>query len=345
MCTGIRLVAQNGAVCYGRTLEFAKNLESDIVFIPRRYSFAGMVPSGKAEGLQWKSKYAVVGANAANFIEIADGVNECGLAGGLFYFSEYARYQDISMDEFSRTIAPWQLITWILTQFSTLDEIKAALHHIRVSNTIFQPWGFVIPLHAIVHDVKGQSLVIEYVQGKLTTYDNPLGIITNAPSFDWHITNMSNYVNLTPFNRVRSDLFNSEVKPFSQGSGMLGLPGDFTSPSRFVRAAAFSRTVIDTTNENETRDTAFHILNLFNIPRGTIRQTEDQQVYYDYTQWTSVTDLANKHYYFTTYDNRQIRMVDLAKMDLNANEHLLIPMQSEQSILNVSPNDTRNTAC
>jgi len=318
MCTGIRLIAQNGAVIHARTLEFAKNIESKIVILPRNYQLQGTGPAGKADGLSWKSKYAAMGANACGLPVIIDGVNEAGLAGGLFYFPEYAQYQDANQEQIKQTIAPWELLTWILTNFATIDEVKNNLPQIKVTNTIFGPWEIVPPVHATIHDMSGKSLVIEYLKGNLVMTDNPIGVFTNAPSFDWHLTNLRNYINITAQNVSKIELSKTKLTPLGQGSGMLGLPGDFTSPSRFIRAVAFSQSVVNLDDEQKTLDAAFHILNLFDIPYGVVREKINNDIHYEYTQWTSAADLKNKKYYIHTYDDRNIKEFDLSQNDLNS---------------------------
>lgn len=327
MCTGIRLNAHNGAVVFARTLEFAQDIESSIILIPRNFTFQGTTPSGEPRGLRWQSKYAVVGANAASQIGVIDGVNEKGLAGGLFYFTDYAQYQEVPKEQAQNSIASWELLTLILTSCSRVDEVKKLVSSIYVSSAVFQGWGITPPLHAIVHDAQGNSVVIEYVQGKLMLYDNPLGVFTNAPPFDWHITNLNNYVNLGVFNVNEKQLNVFNLKATSQGSGMLGLPGDFSSASRFVRAVAYSQSVIDIKNEEDARNNAFHILNLFDIPRGSVRQMENGQVAYDYTQWTSASDLRNKKYYYRTYEDQQIRGVDLMQLQIDGSQVIIMPMK------------------
>jgi len=328
MCTGIRLIADNGAVIYARTLEFGQPMKSDILVIPRNYSFVGTAPSGKPEGLLWKSRYAVVGANALGLRHILDGVNEAGLAGGLFYFPDFAQYQDVALNEYKNSLAPWELMTWLMTNYSTIDEVKKAITTIKVGNTNFKAWGFVPPVHAIVHDARGKSLVIEYVKGNLDVYDNPLGVVTNSPTFEWHTINLDNYVTLKAVNSSALILRNGvEIIPLGQGSGMLGLPGDFTPPSRFVRAVAFSQSVKIGVHEGDALSAAFHLLNLFNIPIGVVRHREKGKEFYDYTQWTSASDLRNKRYYFHTYESPQIQSVDLMNFDLDAHEPVFISME------------------
>jgi len=334
MCTGIRLIAEDKSVIFGRTLEFGKDLESNIIMIPRNYEFQGTGPARKPDGLKWKSKYAAVGANAMGITQIIDGVNEAGLAGGLFYFPGYAQYQDVSGAQTSNSIASWELMTWILTNFADVNEVKNKLPEIFVSKVVFGPWNMVLPVHAVIHDSSGNSLVIEYLNGNLVMTNNPIGVFTNAPTFDWHLTNLNNYVGLSPVNIESPKIKNLDLAPLGQGSGWIGLPGDLTSPSRFIRAVAFSQSVIGLKTENEARDCAFHILNLFDIPLGIVRQKESSSniTQYEYTEWTSVSDLKNKRYYFCTYGNRNLRMIDLMKLNLDSKEPVIFEMQSKEKI-------------
>lgn len=325
MCTGIRLISKNGAVVYARTLEFAQDINSSIIFIPRGLSFTGTTPQKNRPGLQWKSRYAALGANAAGELGIIDGVNQVGLAGGLFYLPDYAEYQEVPDNKFDQTIAPWQLITWILTSCGSIDEVKKNLPTITVANVIFDQWGIIPPIHAIVHDPQGNSLVIEYIKGQLQLHDNHLGVITNAPNFEWHITNLKNYLNMSPHNAQPLTLDAIKLTPLGQGSGMLGLPGDFTPPSRFVRAVFYSANVLEIKNAQESCFTAFHLLDLFDIPLGVvIEDSEDDSQKYECTQWTSVVDLQNKRYHFHTYRNRVMRMVDLMEFDGESEQAIVV---------------------
>ncbi len=334
MCTGVRLIAENGAVVYGRTLEFGQSTESDIIIIPRNYAFVGTAPSGKPEGLQWKSRYAVVGANALGVIGVIDGVNEKGLAGGLFYFPGYAEYQIVAPDQSKNSLASWELLTWILTTCATVDEVRAALPAIKVGKAILPQWGAEIPVHAVVHDSAGNSLVIEYLKGKLHMHDNPLGVITNSPSFDWHMTNLKNYVHLSALNTEKIDLGQLEITQTGQGSGLLGLPGDFTPPARFVRAAFLSHLAVKPKTELEARKLLFHLLDLFDIPLGAVREETKTGLLSDCTLWTSGADITNKKYYWHTYENRNLQMVDLLQHDLDAHKPVIIKMDQKEVIQN-----------
>jgi choloylglycine hydrolase len=330
-CTGIRIVAQDGSVVYARTLEFGSDLKSQVLFVPRQYEFAGTTASGKP-GLTWNGKFAAVGLNAYGFNLLIDGVNEHGLAAGGFYMPGYADYQQINPEEESQAIAPWELITWILTNFTNVDEVRAALPGIKVAAAPLAGREGVPPLHFVAHDESGKSLVIEYVDGKLFTYDNPIGVITNSPTFDWHTTNLRNYINLSATNVPAIELSGVKLSQFGQGSGLKGLPGDFTPPSRFVRAVALSQDAFPGERVEDAVRTAFHILDSFDIPRGVVRPAEGENAPYECTQWTSASNLKERTYYFHTYDNRRIRSVVLANFPLDHQAPITIPLDDTSAI-------------
>ncbi len=338
-CTGIRLIAQDGTVVHARTLEFAIDVHSNILMIPRGYARTGTTPDGKP-GLSWKTKYASVGANGVGLPILLDGLNEKGLAVGTFYFPTSAGYMPYAAADASHTLAQWELGSWILENFATVEEARAGLAKVVVPGVVLKAWGFAPETHYIVHDASGASIVIEYVGGKLTIHDDPLGVITNSPAFDWHMTNLRNYVNFSLSNAAPVKLGSITLKPTGQGSGMLGLPGDFTPPSRFVRAVAFSQSVMPSPTGPDAVLEAFHILNNFDIPKGAAREHEKDEhgnVLADYTLWTSASDLGSKSYYFRTYENSQIRRVDLMKMDLDGKSIVTIPMKGDEVIQSVTP--------
>ena len=338
-CTGIRLVAADGTVVYARTLEFAVDIHSEVITVPRGYARIGSTPDGK-EGLKWKVKYASIGANGLGMPFIFDGLNEKGLAIGLFYFPTTAGYMPYSAGDAGKTIAPWEMGSWILDNFATVEEVKANASKIVVAEVVFKDWGFAPPVHFVVHDASGKSIVIEYVGGKLNVHENPLGVMTNSPTFDWHMTNLRNYVNFSLTNVPPVQLGPVKLVPFGQGSGMLGLPGDFTPPSRFVRAVAFSQSLLPSKTGIDAVLQAFHVLNNFDLPKGALREHEKDDhgnILADYTVWTSANDLKAKRFYFRTYQNSQIRMVDLTKMNLDAKDITKVSMQGDEVIKSLTP--------
>ncbi len=338
-CTGIRLTAEDGTVVYARTLEFSLNLDSNVIMVPRGYARTGTTPQGE-NGLKWTSKYASLGANGVGMPVVFDGVNEKGLAVGLFYFPTTAGYMKYHAAEASKTIAPWEVGSWILENFATVEEVKQNIGRIAVAEVVFKGWGFVPPTHYVVHDASGKSIVIEYIEGILHVHDNVLGVMTNSPAFDWHMTNLRNYVNFSLVNVPPVKVGSITLTGLGQGTGMLGMPGDFTPPSRFVRAVAYSTSVLPSKTGEEAVLQAFHILNNFDIPKGTAREEQKDahgNVIADYTIWTSASDLKARRYYFRTHENSQIRSVDLMKLPLDAKSITTFSMKGPEVIKSLNP--------
>lgn len=316
-CTGIKLTAKDGSIVHGRTFEFGIDVDTSIVYIPQGIPFVGATPNG--EGLKYQVKYASVGTIAADRMAVLDGINEKGLSVGTFYFPGFAGYATIDASNQSKALSPVEFPNWLVTQFATIDEVKAGLSGVVIAPTVTKEWGPTpAPFHYIVYDKSGKSLVIEPVNGKLLTYDNPLGVFTNSPEFPWHLTNLRNYINLTPNNPKPLKIDGMEFASFGQGGGMVGLPGDFTPPSRFVRAAIFSITAIPSETANESIFQAFHLLNQFDIPVGIAREKVGDVVYSDYTLVTCARDPQSLRYYYRTYNDQTIRVVDLTKFDPNS---------------------------
>jgi choloylglycine hydrolase len=334
-CTGIRLKPKDGSVIFARTLEFADDLLSNVIVIPQEKDYVGTAP-GDRHGISWKSKYGVVGTNAFDIPCIIDGLNEKGLAVGLFYFPGYAKYQVVKDTDFNKALAPWELGVYLLCNCANVKEAVEAANSVKVGDSIQKNMGFVPPAHYILNDASGKCVVLEYVGGELKVHENPLGVMTNSPTFEWHLTNLRNYVNLTVTNVPPVDVSGIKIPGFGQGSGMLGLPGDFTPPSRFIRAVAFSQSALPVATANEGVLQAFHILNQFDIPKGAARGVEGGKEVADYTLWTGASDMMNLRYYFRTFENSRIRMIDLKKVNFNTKDIKTIPMTGKEIIEDVS---------
>jgi len=338
-CTGIQLKASDGSVIHARTLEFGTDLDSVLMAFPRGFERTGTTPDGKP-GMKWQAKYASVGMNGAGLPILFDGLNEKGLAAGMFYFPTSAGYMDYSDALAGQTIAQWEVASWMLDNFASVAEVKAAIGSIVVPAVVFSSWGFAPEAHYVVRDATGASVVIEYVGGRLNVWDAPLGVITNSPTYDWHMTNLRNYVNFSMTNHDPVKLGPVTLQPTGMGSGMLGMPGDFTPPSRFVRAVAFTQSVLPQASGYDTVLQAFHVLNNFDIPKGSARDGEKDangNVQADYTLWTSAADTKALRYYFRTYENSQIRVVDLMSLDLDGKAPLQISITGDEVVKSVNP--------
>lgn len=314
-CTGLRIMPEDGNAIHGRTLEFGVEVKTSIACIPRGYTFQGETANGK--GLEYVSKYAAIGAYCFNVVALMDGTNEEGLSIGTFYFPGFASYTPTTAENQNKSLSPIDFPNWILTQFKTLDEVKQGISEVVISPTVFKQWGNIVPpFHYIVYDKSGKSIVIEPVDGKLAVYDNPLGVLTNSPDFEWHMTNLRNFINLSPKNAAPITWEGATFAPFGQGSGMVGLPGDFTPPSRFVRAAIFSATATPVKTGDAGVFKVFHLLNQFDIPVGVVREvSSDGVVHTDSTIATVVRHPQKLKYYFRTYNDQTIRSVDLTQFD------------------------------
>jgi choloylglycine hydrolase len=326
-CTSFLIrTADDGAV-YGRTMEFAFELESHAMVIPRAHKLSSTGPDGKP-AMSWTGKYAAVGLNALGITALVDGMNEKGLAGGLLYFPGYAEYTDPAKVDPANSLAPWDFLTWVLTNYATVAEVKAAITDIAVIEVVQETLKIAPPLHYTLHDATGASLVIEPIDGKLKVYDNPLGVMTNAPSFDWHMTNLSNYVTISNVNAPPLKIGNVTIPPLGQGSGLLGIPGDGTPPSRFIRALGYTLSAEPMPSGPESVRLAEHILNNFDIPKGWVRD-HGQNEPLEYTQWSSVADLANLAYYVKTYDDPVLRSIDMKTLDLDAKELVSVELKPQ----------------
>lgn len=322
-CTSLTIKTSDGGTVYGRTMEFGFDLKSEVTVIPRGRVNAGTTASGKP-GKQWTSKYGIVGMNALGQEFVSDGLNEKGLAGGILYFPGYAQYTAPADAAPIKTLAPWEFLTWALGTCATVEEVKAALDNVEVIGLKFPGPDFVPPFHYVLHDRSGQSIVIEPTGGKLKVFDNPYGVMTNSPTFDWHLTNLRNYVKLSPENAQPLKVAGQQIASFGEGSGWLGIPGDPTPPSRFIRALAFSMTSDPKPSGIQSVRLVEHIMNNFDIPFGSTRS--GGSAHPDYTQWIAIADLDEAVYYVKTYENQTLQAIVLSDFDLDAKTILSVPI-------------------
>lgn len=334
-CTGISLRTINNNNIQGRTIEWGESsLNSKLMISPRNQEFQSTMPTGK-KGLKWKSKYGFVGITVAEDIFIGEGVNEEGLSTGIFYFKNYGKLAPYSEKKLNENITDMDLTKWILSNFKTVDEVKEHLKDINIvpafiENGIPSPTG-----HWRVSDTTGKTIIIEIVEnGKMNIYDDKIGVLTNAPGFDWQLTNLNNYVNLYSGSAKEYEFNGDKIFPFGTGTGMLGLPGDITPPSRFVRAFFYVSTLQELETDYEAMTQAFHILNNFDIPLGMEYSREDKkQIPKDLvtaTQWTSVSDLGNRNFYYKTMYNGTIREVKLNDIDFSTVKFKILPLDKEK---------------
>ena len=230
--------AAHGGVIAARSLEFGFDLHSEVMIVPAGTVLTGSLPDG-GKGISYKTKYGFAGANAEGMIAIVDGINDQGLYVGLFYFPGYASYADASKENAARAMAPHEYANWLLGNFANVDEVKANFDKVALVPVVVEAIEQAAPVHFVVQDRSGKAVVIEPLNKSLKIYDNPLGVVTNSPTFDWHMTNLRNYINLSATNVPPVDMGGITLAQLGQGSGLRGLPGDFTPPFAFCARGRF----------------------------------------------------------------------------------------------------------
>lgn len=321
-CTGLTLKSADGAIVPARTVEWAgSQYVSYCVVTPRGYQQQAYTHEGE-NGMTFKARYGYAGIACAMPQFIVDGVNEKGLCAELFFFPGAGGYPEYDSAKLNVTIGDMQLVSYLLGQCATVDEAKEAIGKVRV--TALEPSGQTC--HWRLTDLSGKQIVVEIVDGETHFYDC-IGVLTNSPGYEWHLTNLRNYINLYPGAAPDRDFLGLKETPISGGSGLLGLPGDFTSPSRFVRVAFYQYTARQQPTAFATVCQAFQILNNFDIPVGTAWHMEEQTPdMLSATQWTVVNDITNKVIYYHTGVDGTIRAIDLKDIDFGKIKYTTRPV-------------------
>lgn len=322
-CTGISFTAADGSIVAARSIEWAtERLDSKYVVVPRGHAFTSLAPNGN-EGMRFTSKYGFVGVRVMSDDLIVEGLNEKGLNAGLFFFPGYGSYNDFDPFRKSTTLCDFQVVAWALSSFSTVEEVVESVPKLDIvgldKNIGAVHWRFA--------DRSGRQVVLEIIDGKPHFYENELGVLTNAPGFEWHLTNLGNYVNLKQGN-AGANIWDPEkfrVNALSGGSGMLGLPGDPTSPSRFVRTAVYKMTAPMPKDGKSAVLQSFKILEAMVIPIGIVQNnsisgesgqpTKANADMLTSTQFTTASDVTSLKFYYRTMDNSRIRCLDLATIN------------------------------
>ncbi len=308
MCTALTLETKDHY--FGRTLDIDASFGEQVCIMPRLYpiSFSQM-------GLS-ESHYAMIGMSAVidNVPLFYDAVNEHGLSMAGLNFPNNAYYSPIQCAK--DNVASFEFIPWVLSQCKTIDEVKVLLSKINITGTPFNEQVRPAPLHWIICD-KISCIVVEPMKSGLRIHENPVGVLTNNPPFEQHLANLNNYRNLRVDNG--EDAFGGKIKldAYSQGLGAVGLPGDVSSMSRFVRAAFGRVNSVCDEDEMSSVNQFFHILSSVEMIRG-LCLTEHGT--WDITVYSSCMNTDKGLYYYTTYDDRQIKCVDMNSIPLDDNK-------------------------
>lgn len=326
MCTAITYHTKDHY--FGRNLDYETTFGEQVVLMPRKF---GLCYKCLCDGLlSSDNHYALLGIAvvADKYPLYFDAVNEKGLAMAGLHFVGNAFYEEPGIPEcFEHSIAgellgakadiaPYELIPWILSQCDSVKQARELLAQTRLVAVPFNDQLPLSPLHFMIAD-KECAIVVEPMREGLKIYDNPVGVLTNNPPFSFHLANLNNYMNLTsdaPVNRFSDKL---ELTPYSRGMGAIGIPGDMSSASRFIRAAFVRANSLSGESEQESISQFFHILGSVEQVRGCVHLEGDK---YDITTYACCCNLEKGIYYYKTYEDFKLYAVDMRELDLEGQE-------------------------
>ena len=317
-CTAVNVVAKDGSVVAGRTMEWAFDMKWQLSANPKGTPISLSAPKSlQLPATSLSSKYAFVAiapgilAGPPAYLE---GQNESGLAISGNFLPGFTEYQTVTPQD-KNYVSILNLGSFILGMFSSVKELRSELPKYKVWFDPSEVKGLPTPpwLHLVLTDRGGDSIVVEFVKGQMMIHDNVAGVLTNAPTYDWHLNNVRNYLSLTSTATSAVTVNNINVTELGQGGGLMGLPADYTPPSRFVRAAYLKHFAYQPANSADAMQAADHILNNVDIPNGVARSSDGKQVVADYTQWINIKDLKNNHMKIANYTNR----TNFIDIDLN----------------------------
>mgnify|MGYP004627760691 FL=1 len=320
MCTAVTYKTKD--FYFGRTLDYEFSYGDEITITPRNYVFNFR----NKEAIY--THYAIIGMAyiTENYPLYYDAINEKGLGIAGLNFVGNAYYNEIK--EGKDNIAQFEFIPWILSQCATVKEAQALIEKINLTNILFNEKLPLAQLHWLIAD-ENEAITVESVKEGIKIYENPVGALTNNPTFDKQLFNLNNYINLstkTPTNKFSEDL---NLQTYSRGMGAIGLPGDLSSQSRFVRVSFVKMNSISKDDEKSSVSQFFHILNSVDQQRGCCELENGE---YEITIYTSCCNATKGIYYYTTYDNHQINAVDMHKENIDGHELVRYQLISEEQI-------------
>ncbi|OGN62269.1 MAG: hypothetical protein A3F40_00580 [Chlamydiae bacterium RIFCSPHIGHO2_12_FULL_27_8] len=309
-CTDFIIENKLNNYIVGRSMEFGLPLQSKIEVFQKKQKFISKIED--KTGMEFNYKYSFIAVTSFDHF-VTDGMNEKGLSFGILWFQS-AKYPENDLSNLKNVLALEDIGNWILSSFQNIDELKNGLKKIKFYVHKIKDLNEIVPIHVSIHDANGKSLVVEFINEKIEISENAVGVLTNEPKLEWHVTNLSNFINLDAMNKASIIFDGTVIDPTGQGSGLLGLPGDWTPPSRFIRTAFMKNFIIKPKTDHQTVNLAFHLLNAVDIPYGAIRTKDGKN--YEFTRWVVVKDLKNKKLFYRTYKDliiNEINVIDAIK--------------------------------
>lgn len=320
MCTCLSL--KNNDFYFGRNLDLDYSFNEQVAITPRRYEFK------LKNGNTFYNNYALIGMATVydEYPLYAEAINEKGLGMAGLNYPFHDMYPEPR--EGKNNISPFEFIPYILGQCVSVKEAREILKDLWLDNVAYSDKLPLTVLHFMIAD-KDECIVIEHGKDGLMIYDNPYGVMTNNPSFPYHLENIKNYMHLSSDNSENRISKNIDIKPYGEGMGAIGLPGDFSSASRFIKTSFLKLNSYSDTDENSNVAQFFHILDSVVMVRGSVITGNN---HYDITTYSCCANASKGIYYYKTYDNSGISAVNLFNEDLNGNKLIVYPLNKELMI-------------
>lgn len=323
MCTAITFKTKDHY--FGRNLDLEYHYNESVTITPRNYRL-------KFTNNDFSdSHYAIIGiATVENGYPLYyDGTNEKGLSAAGLYFPGNAIYKEPAKNHIN--ISNFEFIPWLLANFDSVDEAVPALEKLNITNTSFSEKYSPSPLHWLIAD-KNRAITLEAVLKGVKIYENPIGVLTNNPTFDIQMFNLNNYMGLSASNPNNTFADGISLNQYSRGMGAIGLPGDLSSMSRFVRVAFTKLNSVSSGEEQDSVGQFFHILSSVAHTRGTVKVEGKDEI----TVYSSCTNTDRGIYYYTTYENRRITAVDMHRENLDSQNLVSYPLLKNQDIFYIT---------
>jgi len=320
VCTAISVTADSNY--FGRNLDFELSFGEKVIITPRGFEFS--FRNGKII----KEHFAVIGMGieSENFPLYFDATNEKGLSMAGLNFPDNAVYT--KRIHGADNVASFEFIPWILTQCESVEDARGLLRKINITGEAFNDKLTPSPLHWIIAD-RNEAVVVEQTKDGIRVYNTPAGVLTNNPTFDMQMFNLTNYMSATAEEARNAFSDKVDLKPYSRGMGGIGLPGDLSSASRFVKTAFLKLNSVFGKTEQEIINQFFHILYSVYQIRGAVKVGDE----YEITHYTACCNTDKGIYYYTTYNNSQINAVSLFAENLESDKLICHDLISEQRIL------------
>ncbi|MDE6471873.1 MAG: choloylglycine hydrolase [Clostridia bacterium] len=310
---------------FGRTFDYDFSYNEEVTVMPRNYPFAMRNIDNMT------SHYAIIGMAFVQDIPLYyEAVNEKGLCMAGLNFEENAQYNDVIKGKVN--VTQFEFIPYLLGTCASVEEAQKSLAKINITNQAYSDSLPIAHLHWIIAD-KSRAITVECVKDGMKIYDNPVGVLTNNPTFDMQMANLNNYMNLSPRQPKNNFCDKFPLKTYSRGMGALGLPGDLSSQSRFVRVAFTKANSISGNSEEESVNQFFHILGSVEQQRGCCDVGESN---YEITIYTSCCNADKGVYYYTTYENHSITAIDMHSENLESKELCRYKIDRQENITYVN---------